>query len=86
MCDRSVDDALADVARRVGSAGAMLIVTHARPDGDALGSMAALGRAARAAGKQASALVPDAVPPRYEFLFPAGLPAGADRFDALAEL
>jgi len=85
MCERSVASVPPDVSRRVGAAGAILIVTHARPDGDALGSMAALARAARAAGKQARGLVPDAVPPRYEFLFPGSLPASGEQFEALAD-
>lgn len=85
MCERSADDVFAEVCRRLGSHRALLIVTHARPDGDALGSMAALARAAQAAGKQARTLVPDGVPPRYEWLFPDGLPAAAGRFDALAD-
>ena len=85
MCERSVDSLFAEVCRCVGAAGSLLIVTHARPDGDALGSAAALARAARAAGRSVHLLVPDAVPPRYEFLFPDGPPASAARFEALAD-
>ena len=63
----------------------MLLVTHARPDGDGLGSMHALATAARGAGKDASMLVPDEIPARLGFVFGSQLPAGIDRFDALAE-
>jgi phosphoesterase RecJ-like protein len=79
-------------------AGKVLAIAHARPDGDALGSLSALVQAARAAGRQAEGLVPDRVPLQYQFLFegwagPAGgtaaagaqLPAAADRFAPLAQ-
>lgn len=62
----------------------MLLVTHARPDGDGLGSMLALATAARAAGKDAQMLVPDGIPARLGFMFASQRPAGVDQFDALA--
>lgn len=80
-----MDDVKRQIVERLASAEKLLILTHARPDGDGLGSMAALSAAARAAGKTARALVPDKLPPRYEFLFPEGLPAGADEFGPLAD-
>jgi riboflavin kinase/FMN adenylyltransferase len=73
------------VAQRLEAAKSILIVTHARPDGDGLGSMAALAAAARAAGKSASLLLPDRLPARYEFLFPQERPAGVERFAELAD-
>ena len=72
------------MAERLRQAGSLLLVTHARPDGDGLGSMAALARAARAAGKGAHLLVPDNIPPRYRFLFPDDKPAGDRQFTSLA--
>ena len=78
-------DVFEAVCARLQSAGSLLLLTHARPDGDGLGSMAALHRSATAAGKTVRMLVPDDVPPRYEFLFPMTSPAGASRFAALAE-
>ncbi|MCJ7544425.1 MAG: DHHA1 domain-containing protein [Phycisphaerae bacterium] len=74
----------AKVLRRVSAAQSLLVVTHARPDGDALGSMRALTLAARAAGKTAWMLMPDAVPTRYAFLFADETPAPAGRFAELA--
>ena len=72
---------IADLLR---SAGKLLIIAHARPDGDALGSLAAMALSARAAGRQAECLVPDRVPAQYQFLF-EGIPVAADdRFAPLA--
>jgi bifunctional oligoribonuclease and PAP phosphatase NrnA len=66
-------------------AGRLLAIAHARPDGDALGSMSAMVQAARAAGRQAEGLVPDRVPAQYAFLFDGWQPAAADRFAPLAQ-
>jgi phosphoesterase RecJ-like protein len=73
-----------EIVSRLKAAGSILVVTHARPDGDGLGSMVALAGAARAAGRRSAMLVPDAVPERYGFLFGGEACAGADRFEALA--
>jgi phosphoesterase RecJ-like protein len=79
-----VGNVFSEVVRRLSAAGSLLVVTHARPDGDALGSMRALALAARAVGKTAWTLIPDAVPQRYAFLFPDERPAPAERFTELA--
>ena len=71
---------------RIASAGSLLLVTHARPDGDGLGAMAALASAGRAVGKTVRMLVPDIVPPRYGFLFGDEYPAGPAEFDKLADM
>jgi len=60
-------------------------MTHARPDGDGLGSIMALHRSATAASKDAQMLIPDGLPPQYTFLFPVDRPAGPGRFAALAD-
>ena len=73
------------IARRLSTAGSLLILTHARPDGDGLGSMVALALSAKAAGKVVKMLLPDAVPGRYELLFPDERPAPAEDFAALAD-
>ncbi len=59
------------------------MVGHARPDGDCIGSQAALARMFRARGHEVVCLNPDPVPRRLEFLVdgltflrPAGFPAG----------
>ncbi len=85
MCATSSDDLCRAVADRLAAARSLLIVTHARPDGDALGCASALGRAASGVGKTVSLLVPDEVPPLYAFLFSPDPPAGANQFDDLAD-
>src|SRR5262245_66311534 len=47
-----------------------LLTTHVRPDGDALGSMLALGRAMERRGKAVDMAVASPLPPRYAFLDP----------------
>ena len=81
------EEARQQVTSRLGSARRLLVVAHARPDGDALGSMAALAAAARASGREARMLLAGegGVPHRYGFLFPAESPAGAADFAALAD-
>ncbi len=79
---------LESVAAALAAARRLLLTTHVRPDGDALGSVAALHRSASAAGRTAHIVVPDVVPRRYAFLLadlplePVGrfaeLAAGAD--------
>lgn len=84
MCERSVNEAFGQIVEKLRSAGSPLVVTHARPDGDGLGSIAALASAARHAGKTVRVLVPGNVPARYEFLFPCERPAGVGDFARLA--
>src|SRR5260370_6691198 len=43
---------------------------HARPDGDRIGSMLALGEVLRHMGKEARLVLPSSFPPRYRFLDP----------------
>jgi len=73
------------VIERLAAASEMLLLTHARPDGDGLGSMQALAIAAGRAGKTARTLVPDEIPARLAFLSGAERAAGIDRFSALSE-
>jgi phosphoesterase RecJ-like protein len=75
----------AEIDRRLRDCRAMLVVTHARSDGDALGSMLALALGARAAGKHAAMLVPDPVPARYAFLVRDQAVASAAQLDMLAD-
>lgn len=56
------------VAARLQAARSLLLVTHDRPDGDGLGSMLALARAARLSGRKASLVCQDPLPRRYAFL------------------
>ncbi|MFN0135429.1 MAG: DHH family phosphoesterase [Phycisphaerae bacterium] len=45
-----------------------LLLSHARPDGDALGSLAAMALALKAMGKEPTVALFDAFPPRYGML------------------
>lgn len=49
-----------------------LIMTHVRPDGDALGSELGLAAALRQRGKKARVVIASNLGPRYEFLNPGG--------------
>ena len=69
MCAKSAGEVPAEIIRRLRSARDVLLVTHARPDGDALGCLAGLAIAARGAGRTVHLLVPDKIPKQYEFLF-----------------
>ncbi len=73
----------------------ILLLSHDRPDGDALGSMVALRTMLEALGKQATVCVYDKIPPRYECLerisictHRSDLPGGSvdDHFDAIVIL
>ncbi|HOF17907.1 MAG TPA: DHHA1 domain-containing protein [Phycisphaerae bacterium] len=85
MCAKSADESLAAVAARLASAGRLVFVCHARPDGDTLGCAAAMTRAARAAGKGARTVLSDRLPAQYAWLFGAESPAPPAEFDALAD-
>lgn len=49
-----------------------LVMTHVRPDGDALGSELALAATLRLHGKQTRVVIASNLPPRYKFLDPDG--------------
>lgn len=59
---------LPEVAHLLAQSRHVLIVTHVRPDGDALGSSLGLGRILRSAGLNAQTVGLKPVPPRYQFL------------------
>jgi bifunctional oligoribonuclease and PAP phosphatase NrnA len=83
VSELSVNADLQAIADRIAAAQTILIATHARPDGDGLGSMVALGHLAKKAGKTVR-MVSEDVPLRYQFLFPDQTPAGISRFATLA--
>lgn len=61
-------EVLACATRAVDSARRILVTSHWRPDGDALGCIVALREVLRTLGKEVLAGVPDDVPGRYSFL------------------
>ena len=85
VCAKSSDEDMQVVQARLQSAGEILLLTHARPDGDALGSMSALARSAEAVGKKCAAICPEKPPRRYEFLLQGLRIASLEDFSDLAE-
>ncbi len=64
----SNNSSMQQTAARLAEAKSLVICTHDRPDGDAIGSILALAAAARAAGKTAHVVLADPLPRRYAFL------------------
>lgn len=69
--------------RRLAEAQHVAVVSHERPDGDAVGSVLATALSLRLSGKPAEAILSDGLPTRYRFLPGAAtvrrdLPAGID--------
>jgi phosphoesterase RecJ-like protein len=56
------------IGQLLKKAGSILLVSHIRPDGDAIGSLVGMGTALREAGKQTQMVMKDSIPPRYKFL------------------
>jgi phosphoesterase RecJ-like protein len=54
--------------KRLAEAGHVLIASHVRPDGDAIGSLIAMGLTLQGAGKQVQMVLADAVPSSYRHL------------------
>ena len=77
-----------DVIRKLEPLDEVVIISHFRPDGDAIGSTLALGLALQGMGKRVHLWNEDAMPARYAFLegadllqrTPAELPAGVQAF------
>jgi phosphoesterase RecJ-like protein len=69
--------------RRIAAANHVAVVSHERPDGDAVGSVLAVVLSLRLSGKHAEAVFPEGLPVRYRFLPGAAtvrrdLPSGID--------
>src|SRR6202140_2800019 len=62
------NDVLEDVLRRIGEHERFVLTSHARPDGDAVGSALACCQILRAMGKQADVVLHDGVPRVYRSL------------------
>lgn len=56
------------IRQRIEQSVAPLILTHERPDGDAIGSLLAMGLALKLMGKQPNLVVKDGIPARFNFL------------------
>jgi bifunctional oligoribonuclease and PAP phosphatase NrnA len=78
-----VSGALSEVRPAVAMAAHPVVVSHIRPDGDAVGSLLAVSESLRAAGKEVTAVLNGGVPGSLKFLAGAGqvqnaLPAACD--------
>ena len=60
--------ALALAKERFGAAQRILLVTHFRPDGDAVGSLIGLGLALQQSGREVQMVIEDGVPSEYRML------------------
>lgn len=56
------------IKKRVSNATSILVVSHVRPDGDAIGSLLALGLALQQAGKSVQMVLNDGVPASFRHL------------------
>lgn len=71
--------AMLDVARSISRAGRILAVTHENPDGDAIGSLAALGHIGLAEGADVRLYCETPVPPSLDWLrYPCPLLSSLD--------
>lgn len=64
----STPDGLAAVAGRIRGAASVAVVSHVRPDGDAIGSVLALGRSIELLGKPVGFFNPDGCPESLRFM------------------
>jgi len=61
-------DIIAAIKKRLGGAQKILITSHVRPDGDAIGSLLGLGLALQNAGKTVQMVLADGVPSNFRYL------------------
>ena len=62
------ENVVLDVKERLGAAQKILIASHVRPDGDAIGSLIGLGLALQNAGKTVQMVLADGVPSGFRYL------------------
>ena len=80
-----MDKSSVERARRaLREAGHILLLTHERPDGDALGSLLGMSWMLQAAGRRVSALSRDGVPASYRYL--PGSETVSDKLPAAADV
>ncbi len=59
---------LTEARERIAQSERILIVSHVKPDGDAVGSLLGIGNALINAGKQVEMVLEDGVPAKYKFM------------------
>jgi len=57
-----------EIGRTLNSSQRPLVITHVRPDGDAIGSLLGLGLALKSVGKQVQMISPDGIPDSFRHL------------------
>ena len=62
------ESAWVEARESINAANHILILSHTRPDGDAIGSMLGLGEALKQAGKKVQCVLRDGLPSRFRFL------------------
>jgi bifunctional oligoribonuclease and PAP phosphatase NrnA len=62
------EDIIAAIKERLGDAQKILITSHVRPDGDAVGSLLGLGLALQNAGKTVQMVLADGMPSSFKYL------------------
>jgi phosphoesterase RecJ-like protein len=72
MNSQGIEPVVHTIIEAIEENEAFLVVTHLKPDGDAVGSVVALGRVLRARGKSCHLLSPGEIPAGYRFLPAAG--------------
>ncbi len=61
-------DLVLTIKQQLGRARHILVISHQRPDGDAIGSLLAIGLALIDAGKEVQMVIKDGIPANYRFL------------------
>jgi len=72
MDKKRIDPITQKIIEAIGRHEEFLVLTHLNPDGDAVGSLLALGRVLAALGKSRHLLSPGEIPPECRFLVAAG--------------
>ena len=67
-----IDHSVESLREIISDARRVLVITHVRPDGDAIGSLLGLGLALQQAGKEVQMVLEDTVPPNLRHLSGSG--------------
>ncbi len=86
MSNGSTPNGFEAIRLRLAEAESFLALTHSRPDGDGVGSLAALASAAGGAGKACKITLPDGCPDKYKSLLDGLDVVPADSFSNFADL
>jgi bifunctional oligoribonuclease and PAP phosphatase NrnA len=85
-----MNDAFSEIADAIGRADRIVLISHIRPDCDAIGSQLALALSLQSLGKEVAAWNEDGLPESYRFLEKSDLiqtpPAEAREFDLVIAL